>query len=141
MKEARPASPPVVPVEAAPTLRFPPLLYFVIFFLTHRSFSKILACNISRYCICSPYCCYTCDLNILSTRIEASVSSFRNWGVTMQVRCSGAWSERPLFGPPHGWQREPLPCPELWWRQSPTSGSSPPRARARAAVTWVVGSW
>jgi hypothetical protein len=30
-KGARPASPPVMPVEATPTLRFPPLLYSIIF--------------------------------------------------------------------------------------------------------------
>jgi hypothetical protein len=81
--KTRHASPPVVPVEAAPTLRFPPLLYSVIFFLTQGSFRKILACNLSRYCICSPYCCYTCDLNILGTRTEASISSSRNWGMTL----------------------------------------------------------
>jgi hypothetical protein len=73
MKEDRPTSPPVVPEEAAPTLRFPPLLYSVIFFLAQGSFCKILACNISRYYICLSYCCYTCDLNILDTRIEASI--------------------------------------------------------------------
>jgi hypothetical protein len=39
-KEARPASPSVVPVEAAPTLRFLPLFYFVIFFLTQGLFCK-----------------------------------------------------------------------------------------------------
>jgi hypothetical protein len=48
MKEARPASPPVVPVEAAPTLIFLPLLYSVIFFLTHGSFCKILASNLIK---------------------------------------------------------------------------------------------
>jgi hypothetical protein len=37
---------------------------------------------LSRYCICSPYCYYTCDLNILGTCIEASVSSSQNWVVT-----------------------------------------------------------
>jgi hypothetical protein len=56
MKEARPVSPPVMTMEAAPTLRFPPLLYIVIFFLTQVSFCKFLVCNLPRYCICSPYC-------------------------------------------------------------------------------------
>jgi hypothetical protein len=55
----------------------------VMFFLTHRLFCKFLACNLLRYCICSPYCCYTCHLNILGTRIEASVSSSRNQGMTV----------------------------------------------------------
>jgi hypothetical protein len=55
MKEARLTSPPVVPMKATPTLRFPPLLYSIIFALTQGSFCKILACNLSRYCICSPY--------------------------------------------------------------------------------------
>jgi hypothetical protein len=45
MKEARPSSSLIVPAEAAPTLRFLSLLYSVIFFLTQRSFCKILACN------------------------------------------------------------------------------------------------
>jgi hypothetical protein len=73
-KKSRLARPPVVPGEAAPTLRFLSLLYSVIFFLTQGSFCKILACNLSRYCICSLYCLYTCDLNNMSTCIEASVS-------------------------------------------------------------------
>jgi hypothetical protein len=34
MKKARHVSPPIVPMEAAPTLRFPSLFYSVIFFLT-----------------------------------------------------------------------------------------------------------
>jgi hypothetical protein len=55
LKEARPASPSVVPVEATPMLISPSLLYFVIFFLTQGSFCKILACNLSRYCIYSSY--------------------------------------------------------------------------------------
>jgi hypothetical protein len=45
-----------VPVEATLTLRFLPLLYSVIFFLNQGSFCKILAYNLMRYCICSPYC-------------------------------------------------------------------------------------
>jgi hypothetical protein len=45
MKEARPASPPVVPVEATPTLRFSELLCKSLFW-THGSFCKILACNL-----------------------------------------------------------------------------------------------
>jgi hypothetical protein len=81
-KEARSASHPVVPVEAPSTLRFLPLLCFVIFFLTQGLFYKILAYNLSRYYICLSYCCYICDLNILSTRIEASVSSSQNRGMT-----------------------------------------------------------
>jgi hypothetical protein len=47
-KEARHASPLVVHVEATPTLRFPPLLCSVIFFLTRGSFCKILACNLIK---------------------------------------------------------------------------------------------
>jgi hypothetical protein len=50
--------------------------YSIIFFWTQGSFSKILACNLMRYCICLSYCCYTCDLNILGTRIEASVPPY-----------------------------------------------------------------
>jgi hypothetical protein len=72
-KEARPGSPPVVHVEAAPTLRIP--RYYVILFWTQGSLCNILARNLMRYCICLSYCCYTCDLNILGTRIQASVSS------------------------------------------------------------------
>jgi hypothetical protein len=45
MKEARPASPPVVPVEAAHTLRFSVLLCKSLFW-THGSFCWILACNL-----------------------------------------------------------------------------------------------
>jgi hypothetical protein len=51
-------------------------------FGTHGSFCKILPCNLSRYCICSPYYYYTCDLNILGTCIEASDSFSQNRGVT-----------------------------------------------------------
>jgi hypothetical protein len=47
--KARHASPPVVPVEAAPMLRFMPLLCSVIFFLTQGSFYKILAYNLLKY--------------------------------------------------------------------------------------------
>jgi hypothetical protein len=72
-------------IEAAPTLRYP--CCSVILFWTKGSFCKILASNLMRYCICSPYCCYTCDFNILGTHIEASVSSFRNQGMT--IRCAG----------------------------------------------------
>jgi hypothetical protein len=95
MKEPRPASPPAVPVETAPMLRFPPLLCFAIFFLTHGSFCKILACNLLRYCICLSYCCYTCDLNILGTRIEASVLSSQNWGVTSGIRAISSAGRKP----------------------------------------------
>jgi hypothetical protein len=45
MKEARPASPPVVLVEATPTLRFSTLLCKSLFW-THGSFCKILAYNL-----------------------------------------------------------------------------------------------
>jgi hypothetical protein len=55
-KKARRASPPVAPVEASSALRFSPLLYSIIFFLTQGSFCKILACNLLRYCICLSYC-------------------------------------------------------------------------------------
>jgi hypothetical protein len=72
MKECRLASPPVVPVEVAPTL-----LCFVIFFLTQWSFCKILASNLLRYYIRLSYCCYMCDLNILGTCREASVCLLR----------------------------------------------------------------
>jgi hypothetical protein len=47
MKEVGPASPPVVPMEAASMLRFPLLLYSVIFFLSQGSLCKILPCNLS----------------------------------------------------------------------------------------------
>jgi hypothetical protein len=47
MKEARPASPPVVPVEATPTLRFRCCM-IVIFFLTQGLFCKILVCNLNE---------------------------------------------------------------------------------------------
>jgi hypothetical protein len=45
MNEVRLASPPVVPVEATPTLRFRRCL-IVIFFLTQWSFCMILAYNL-----------------------------------------------------------------------------------------------
>jgi hypothetical protein len=73
-KEARTASTTVVSVETPSHLDFCRYL-IVIFFLTHGSCCKILAYNLSRYCICSPYYCYTCDLNILGTRIEALILS------------------------------------------------------------------
>jgi hypothetical protein len=95
-KEARSASPPVVPVEAAPTLRIP--CYSIIFFWTQGSFCKILACNFMRYCISLSYCCYTCDLNILVTRIEASISSFRNWGVTIALTRICQWPMAACIG-------------------------------------------
>jgi hypothetical protein len=44
-KEARHASHSIVPVDVTPMLRSPPLLYSIIFFLTHGSFCKILVCN------------------------------------------------------------------------------------------------
>jgi hypothetical protein len=72
--KTRPASPLVVPVEATSTLIFP-CYSIIFFFLTHMSFCKILAYNLTRYCICLSYCCYTCGLNILGTRIETSISS------------------------------------------------------------------
>jgi hypothetical protein len=91
-KEARLASPLVVLVEAASTLIFHRCM-IAIFFLTQGPFCKILVCNLSKYCICSPYCRYTCDLNIMGTRIEASVLPSRNWGMigsllTMVVLCA-----------------------------------------------------
>jgi hypothetical protein len=76
-KEARPASPLVVPVEAAPTLRLSPLPECNLYFWPKSYFVKILVYNLSRYCICSSYYCYTYDLNILYTRIDASVSFLR----------------------------------------------------------------
>jgi hypothetical protein len=72
--KTRPASPPVAPVEAPSMLRLSPLPDCNLSFRPKGHFVKILACNLSRYCIYSPYCCYTCDLNILGTRTEASVS-------------------------------------------------------------------
>jgi hypothetical protein len=45
-------------------------------------FVKSLPCNLSRYCIYSPYYCYTCDLNIMNTCIDASILSSQNQGVT-----------------------------------------------------------
>jgi hypothetical protein len=76
-KETRPAAPPVAPMEAPSMLRFHCCM-IVIFFLTQGSFSKSLACKLLRYCICLSYCCYTYDLNILGTRIEALDSSSQN---------------------------------------------------------------
>jgi hypothetical protein len=90
--KTRHASPPVVPVKATPTLRF--LHYSVIFFWTQWSFYKILACNLTRYCICL-YCYYTCDLNILGTCIDASVSSSQNWGVTSGIRAISTVGRKP----------------------------------------------
>jgi hypothetical protein len=46
MKEPRSASPSVAPVEARSALRFPLVLNCNFFFLTHRSFCKIFACNL-----------------------------------------------------------------------------------------------
>jgi hypothetical protein len=60
----------------------------------------------------------------------------RRW---VEMRLSGGWSQRPRYGPSHGWWWESLPCPELGWRRSPSLSSSPPRARACAAVTRVAG--
>jgi hypothetical protein len=80
--KTRHASPPVAPVEAPSMLRFRRCM-IVIFLLLHGSFCKILACNLSRYCICLSYSCYTCDLSISGTRIEALVSSSQNRGVTL----------------------------------------------------------
>jgi hypothetical protein len=65
--------------------------YSIIFLLDPRSFCKILPYNLSRYCICSPYCYYTCDLNILGIHIEASVSSSQNRGVTHRVEAENGW--------------------------------------------------
>jgi hypothetical protein len=91
-KEASPASPPVVPVEVTHTLRFSQLHDYNISYWPKGHFIKILACNLLRYCIYSSYCCYTCDLNILGTCIEASVLSSQNRGVTSGIRAiSIAW--------------------------------------------------
>jgi hypothetical protein len=76
-KEARSTTPPVVPMEAAAMLRFHRCI-IVTFFLTHRSFCNSLASNLSRYCTAHHIVHYTCDLNIVGTRIEAMVSSSRN---------------------------------------------------------------
>jgi hypothetical protein len=38
--------------------------------------------------------------------------------------------------PHHGWQGDPPLWPELEWRQSPPSTSSPPRVLVRAAAQW-----
>jgi hypothetical protein len=46
--KTRYATPPVVAVETAPTHRFPPPLYSVIFFLTQGSFFKILVCKFKQ---------------------------------------------------------------------------------------------
>jgi hypothetical protein len=94
-KEARPTSPPVVPMVAPFALRFRPLLCFVIFFLTQGSVCNILACKLMRYCTCSPYCCYTCSLNILGTRIEASVSSSWNRGVRSGISAISIAGRKP----------------------------------------------
>jgi hypothetical protein len=53
--KTRLASPPVGPMDASSTLRFS--RRSVIFLLDPWIiFVKILACNLMRYCICSPYC-------------------------------------------------------------------------------------
>jgi hypothetical protein len=44
-----------------------------------------------------------------------------------------------LVYPPRGGQGEPLPWPELEWRQSPPLGSSLPRVRAHAMAAHVAG--
>jgi hypothetical protein len=46
--KARAASPSVAHVEAPSTLRFPPLLYSIIFFLTQGLFCKVLVCNLTE---------------------------------------------------------------------------------------------
>jgi hypothetical protein len=48
------------------------------------------------YCICSPYCCYTCDLKILGTCIEASILFVQNWGMTVTVLVVCVEGEEPL---------------------------------------------
>jgi hypothetical protein len=50
------------------------------------------------------------------------------------VKDSRAWPQWPPSGPLRDWHGEPLPWLELEWRQSPSSGSSPPRARARGSA-------
>jgi hypothetical protein len=64
MKEARPSSPLIVPVEATHTLRFHRCM-IVIFFLTQGSFYKILVCNLNEILYL---------LNILGTRMEVLVA-------------------------------------------------------------------
>jgi hypothetical protein len=91
--KTRCASPPVVPVEAAPTLRVP--RYSVMLFWTQLSFCKILAYNLMRYCICLSYCCYTFDLYILVSCIEASVPSSRIRGVTSGIRAISTAGRKP----------------------------------------------
>jgi hypothetical protein len=54
--KTRHGSPLVVHVKATPTLRIIPR-YSIIFFGPTSHFVKSLACNLSRYCICSLYCC------------------------------------------------------------------------------------
>jgi hypothetical protein len=79
--KTRPASPPIMLVEAVPMLRFS-RCSVILSSGSKDHFVKILACNSSRYCICSPYYCYACNLNILVTRIEVLVSSSQNRGRT-----------------------------------------------------------
>jgi hypothetical protein len=93
-KETRHATPLVAPVDAPSALRFYRYM-IVIFFLTQGSFCKSLACKLLRYCIGLTYCCYTCDLNILGTRIEASVSSSRKQGVTSGIRAISTIGRKP----------------------------------------------
>jgi hypothetical protein len=93
-KETRSASPPVAPVQALSMLRFHHCM-IVIFFLAQWSFCKSLACKLPRYYICLSYCCYLCDLNILGTRIEASVSSSQNRGVTSDIRAISTAGRKP----------------------------------------------
>jgi hypothetical protein len=70
-KETKHASPPIMPLKSAPTLRLPlcnllsdPRIIFV----------NILACNIIRYYIYSPYYYYTYNLNILNIHIKILIS-------------------------------------------------------------------
>jgi hypothetical protein len=80
-KETMPTPPSVAPVEAPSALRFHRCL-IVIFFLTQGSFCKSLVYKLPRYCIYLLYCCYTCDLNIIVTCIEASILISQIQGVT-----------------------------------------------------------
>jgi hypothetical protein len=59
------------PVKAHATLRVSVAIMF--FFLTHGSLCKRYVLCLIKHCICLSYCHYMCDLNIMGTRMEASV--------------------------------------------------------------------
>jgi hypothetical protein len=54
MMKNRPVSPPFVSMDASSVLRF--LSCSVVIFFTTSHFVKILTSNLTRYCVCSPYC-------------------------------------------------------------------------------------